>query len=171
MPLSNPRLHRTARSTCPAAFVCAPQVVAPTNASKLRSSSSDLLSLLALLARPRRSIPWRTSTAGGASFTEHCSCAALQHRRCHAGSQLVLCRPGYARAAVQYGHDSIKCARSCVEIGSLSSLQLTHPCRHSHPHPVLGIQTYSRASNIVVSGAHIFAYLEPPRWSPHYCIL
>ena len=107
---------------------CAPQVVAPTNACKVRSSSSDPLSVLALLARPRRSTSWRRSTAAGGSFMEHCVCAALQHRRCHTGSQLLLCRPGYARAAVQCGHDSVECARSCVESGCLRSTRLTHPC-------------------------------------------
>ena len=67
---------------------------------------------------------------------EHCVCAALQHRRCHTGSQLLLCRPGDARAAVQCGHDSVECARSCVESGCLRSTRLTHPCRPSHPYPV-----------------------------------
>ena len=58
------------------------RMAAPTNASKVRSSSSDPLSLLALLAQAGRSTSWRTSTAAADSFMEDYGCAALLCKRC-----------------------------------------------------------------------------------------
>ena len=129
-------MHRVARSTCADAFVCAPQVVAPNYACKLRSSSSDPLLLLALLAQAGRSTSWRTSTAAAASFMEHCGCAAQLHTRCRTVSQPRPGRPDQARLAVQCRQHVLECARSCGECDSFSIVRLTHPCRYFRPYPI-----------------------------------
>ena len=88
------------------------RMVAPTNVSKVWSSSSDPLLLLALLARAGRSTSWRTSTAAAASFMEDYGCAALLCKRCCTASRP---RPGQPVSS-----DQTEPERPC-SAGSMSS--------------------------------------------------
>ena len=87
-----------------AGSVPAPQVVRrstapPTNVRKTRSSCSDLLSLLALLAEVMRSTFSRSTMSGSDSFMEHCGSATAHQRRCGTASVLTIVRDGRASAA------------------------------------------------------------------------
>ena len=77
------RLHSfVRRSTAP-----------PTNVRKTRSSCSDLLSLLALLAVAVRSTSSRSTVSGSDSFMEHCGCAKAHQWRCGTASELSNMQP------------------------------------------------------------------------------
>ena len=123
--------------TCAAASVRAPQMVAPTNACKLRSSSSDPLSLLALLVWPWRSTSWRRSSAVHGSLVELCGCAAQVHTRCSTATESRPGRPDQAGAAVQCRQYVLECVRSCGQSDSVSNERLTHPPRYKGPYPVM----------------------------------
>ena len=59
----------------------------PTNVCKTRSSCSDLLSLLAVLAVTVRSTSSRSTMSGSDSFMEHCGCAPVPRRTSGAVAQ------------------------------------------------------------------------------------
>ena len=93
---SVPRSQDVRRSSAP-----------PTNVCKTRSSCSDLLSLLALLAVAVRSTSSRSTMSGSDSFMEHCGCAKAHQRRCGTASVLAVVRDGRASAArtcLQHAH-------------------------------------------------------------------
>ena len=79
----------------------------PTNVCKTRSSCSDLLSLLAVLAVTVRSTFSRSTMSGSDSFMEHCGSAKAHQRRCGTASVLAVVRDGRASAArtcLQHAH-------------------------------------------------------------------
>ena len=85
---SVPRSQDVRRSSAP-----------PTNVCKTRSSCSDLLSLLALLAVAVQSTSSRSTVSGSDSFMEYCGCAKAHQRRCGTASVLAVVRDGRASAA------------------------------------------------------------------------
>ena len=98
----------------------------PTNVCKTRSSCSDLLSLLALLAVAVRSTSSRSTMSGSDSFMEHCGCAKAHKRRCGTASVLAVVRDGRASAArtcLQHAHAWL---RSCGLSELSSRLRRTH---------------------------------------------
>ena len=71
----------------------------PTNVCKTRSSCSDLLSLLALLAVAVWSTSSRSTMSGSDSFMEHCGCATPPCRRCGPASELSNMQPSLVQPA------------------------------------------------------------------------
>ena len=69
---------------------------------KTRSSCSDLLSLLALLAVAVRSTSSRSTMSGSDSFMEHCGCAKAHQWRCGTASVLAVVRDGRARVQPEH---------------------------------------------------------------------
>ena len=108
----------------------------PTNVCKTRSSCSDLLSLLALLAVTVRSTSSRSTMSGSDSFMEHCGCAKAHQRRCGTASVLAVVRDGRASAArtcLQHAHAWLR-SRGLSELSS--RLRRTHHCQPFRPYPV-----------------------------------
>ena len=98
----------------------------PTNVRKTRSSCSDLLSLLALLAVAVRSTSSRSTMSGSDSFMEHCGCAKAHQRRCGTAPVLAVVRDGrasVARACLQHAHAWLR-SRGWSELSS--RLRRTH---------------------------------------------